>query len=329
MVALERRRLGRQALSILSFAAVFAGAVFSSAAFTLRRDAVRVVPDSSERSAHIALPLSAADLRLVDDSLRGRSGKLLVRLVARARATLAVPLFEQLFGDTAFQRPGLYALQDSTRVQSFTFIALRPFSDKQNGRVGGYRIGFWPQERGRRASDAYDNPDGFIEITPENQDTQISEHFRLRDFLTHDQQNVWPKYLVLNEDLVDKLELVINELQRTGVAVSRMSVMSGFRTPWYNRNGGRTGGRAELSRHMYGDAADVFVDNNGDGRMDDLNRDGRVDARDARVLQKAVERVDLLHPELVGGVGVYRANRAHGPFAHVDVRGWRARWGRA
>src|SRR3712207_8624592 len=33
------------------------------------------------------------------------------------------------------------------------------------------------------------------------------------------------------------------------------------------------------------------------------------------------------HPELAGGVGVYRATRAHGPFAHVDVRGRRARWG--
>ena len=231
-------------------------------------------------------------------------------------------------GTPPIQRPGLYALQDTTRVEPFTFIALRPFSDKQNGRVGGYRIGFWPQERGR-GSEAYDNPDGFIEVTPENQDTRISEHFRLRDFLTHDQRDVWPKYLVLQRRLVDKLELVINELQAHGVSVSQYPVMSGFRTPWYNREGGRTGGRAELSRHMYGDAADVFVDNNGDGRMDDLNHDGRVDSRDARVLQKAVERVDLLHPELVGGVGVYRANRAHGPFAHVDVRGWRARWGRA
>ena len=78
---------------------------------------------------------------------------------------------------------------------------------------------------------------------------------------------------------------------------------------------------------MYGDAADVFVDNDGNGRMDDLNRDGRVDHRDARVILAAVERVERRYPALAGGVGVYRANSAHGPFAHVDVRGWRARWG--
>ena len=105
--------------------------------------------------------------------------------------------------------------------------------------------------------------------------------------------------------------------------------MSGFRTPEYNAKGvGRRGGRAKDSRHQYGDAADVFVDNDGDGRMDDLNHDGRVDTRDVRIIIGAVERVEARHPDLVGGAGLYRATRSHGPFAHVDVRGTRARWGR-
>jgi hypothetical protein len=82
------------------------------------------------------------------------------------------------------------------------------------------------------------------------------------------------------------------------------------------------------SRHQYGDAADVFVDNNGDGRMDDLNHDRRIDWRDAKVIVDAVERVERAHPDLSGGGGVYRATRAHGPFAHIDARGKRARWGR-
>jgi uncharacterized protein YcbK (DUF882 family) len=270
------------------------------------------------------------EIHLVDDSLRGKSGKLLMRLVTRARATLALPLFARLFGDSAVERPGLYSLPDSILAHPFTFVALRPFTDKQRGRVGLYRLGFWPSERGRSVStDAYENPDGFIEVTPENQDMQISEHFKLSDFLTHDQRDVWPKYLVLDEDLVDKLELVIAQLQDEGVPVRRMAIMSGFRTPWYNRHGGQVGGRAELSRHMYGDAADVYVDNTGRGRMSDLNHDGRVDSRDARVILRAVEKVEKEHPELAGGVGVYRATRSHGPFAHVDVRGWRARWGRS
>jgi uncharacterized protein YcbK (DUF882 family) len=61
--------------------------------------------------------------------------------------------------------------------------------------------------------------------------------------------------------------------------------------------------------------------------MSDLNRDGRIDTRDARVLAQAAERVEQAHPELVGGVGIYQATAAHGPFVHIDVRGTRARWG--
>ena len=102
--------------------------------------------------------------------------------------------------------------------------------------------------------------------------------------------------------------------------------MSGFRTPQYNHTGGNTAGRANLSRHMYGDASDVYVDNDGNGSMDDLNHDGRVDVRDAQVIGQAVERVERSNPSLIGGVGVYSACCGHGPFTHVDVRGYRARW---
>lgn len=216
-------------------------------------------------------------------------------------------------------------LSGKLRGSLFSYLSRRPFSDKVNGRIGQYLIGFWPAERQRVTSAVYRNPDGFIEVTRENQDTPISEHFRLRDFLTKGQVGIWPKYLVLRNELVDKLELVIQDLNERGIVVRHLSVMSGFRTPAYNGSGGD--GRSGVSRHMYGDAADVFVDNDGDGRMDDLNRDGRVDHRDAGVILESVERVERRYPVLAGGVGVYRATASHGPFAHVDVRGWRARWG--
>jgi hypothetical protein len=81
-----------------------------------------------------------------------------------------------------------------------------------------------------------------------------------------------------------------------------------------------------LSRHTYGDASDVYIDNDGNGSMDDLNRDGRVDIGDARVMEAAVERVERAHPELIGGAGVYPTCCGHGPFIHIDTRGYRARW---
>jgi len=154
----------------------------------------------------------------------------------------------------------------------------------------------------------------------------VSEHFTLGDFLTHDQPNVWPKYLVLQPRLIDKLELVLADLEAHGVDVHGVRVMSGFRTPQYNYTGGNTGGRANLSRHMYGDASDIYIDNDGDGQMDDLNHDRRISIDDARVILDAVDRVDAVHPELIGGAGVYTAAAGHGPFIHIDTRGYRARW---
>jgi uncharacterized protein YcbK (DUF882 family) len=282
-----------------------------------------VVSVATPASVEVATP-SFAFL----DSLAGRSGKLRARFVRPAGGTFELPVLARLFGDTADQTPGVYTLADSTLETPFAFITLRPFTDKVAGRIGRYRIGFWPNERRGGKGGAYNLPAGFIEVTPDNADTYVSEHFRLRDFLTKDQVDVWPKYLVLDERLLDKLELVMAELNVMGIDATRLSVMSGFRTPQYNVKGVGKGGRAQDSRHQYGDAADVFVDNDGDGWMDDLNGDRRVDYRDAQIVLEAANRVEQAHPDLVGGVGVYPATRAHGPFTHIDVRGNRARWGR-
>ena len=263
------------------------------------------------------------------DSLAGISHKLRARFVSPTRYEMSIPTLQRLFGDSASARPGAYAVRDSVLPQPFTFFTLIPFSVKQKGRIGSYRVGNWPYERRAPRTDEYANPDGFIEVTPENEQTWVSEHFQLKDFLTHDQQDVWPKYLVLNERLIDKLELIIDDLNAHGYRAAHLVVMSGFRTPEYNKQGVGEGGRARDSRHQFGDAADIFVDNNGSGRMADLNHDHRVDWKDAKIIRDAIDRVEAAHPELVGGAGIYKGNRMHGPFVHVDARGTRARWGRA
>ena len=320
MLDFTRRARFRHAMSYGSFAVA---ALLPAAAYA-HPAPPRVVPETVAVSAAAIVAAPA-----IPDSLFGRSGKLRFRLFSSARL-FALPVLERLFGDpNPDAHPGVFHAAEDIMGRPFAFISLIPFTAKAGGRVGDYRVGFWPAERRRPRSDQYDNPEGFIEVTPENQDTYVSEHFRLRDFLTHDQKDVWPKYLVLRESLVDKLELVIEDLEAHGVQVEHMVVMSGFRTPQYNAQGVGRGGRARDSRHQFGDAADVFVDNDENGRMDDLNHDRRIDSRDARVILQAVERVERAHPELVGGASVYRATRAHGPFAHVDTRGARARWGRA
>ncbi|HEX6910744.1 MAG TPA: hypothetical protein VF142_10115 [Longimicrobium sp.] len=213
----------------------------------------------------------------------------------------------------------------SQSLENLAVITRVPFAEKRGGYLNGYRIGTYPTETSPRGA-SYAPPPGFIEVTPENQDLAVSEHFRLRNFLTKDQFSVWPKYLALDLRLIDKLELVIQELNAMGVRAEHVAVMSGFRTPAYNIQGVGEGGRALLSRHTYGDASDVWVDNDRDGYMDDLNGDGRRDTEDARVMLRAVDRVERRFPELTGGAGIYRDNGAHGPFIHIDVRGNPARW---
>jgi hypothetical protein len=227
--------------------------------------------------------------------------------------------------------PGVYPLAGTgaaaeAALQQLSLIVLKPFSAKVNGRIGPYRLGNWPYEGKTPVSASYATPKGFIEVTHETFGTSVSEHFKLGQFVTHDQSDVWPKYVVLDRRLLDKLELTIAQINRMGYHVGTFTVMSGFRTPQYNEQGVGAGGRSAVSRHQYGDAADVYPDDDHDGRLDDLNHDGRVDLNDAKILASAAEAVEAANPSLVGGIGIYPATSAHGPFVHIDARGTRARW---
>lgn len=212
-------------------------------------------------------------------------------------------------------------------VPNLRVLTMVPAGEVRGGRLGDYRLGSWPSAvSGVATPERYRPPRGFIRVMPEDMDIRVSEHFTLGEFLTKGQANVWPKYVVITPTVVDKAELTIQELERMGHPVERVGVVSAFRTPSYNRTGGDTSGRGALSRHMYGDAIDFFIDNNGDFRMDDLNGDGRVTVADARVMAEAAERVERKHPELIGGIGTYAPTGAHAGFIHVDTRGYRARW---
>ncbi len=305
-----------------------------------------IVAALSRRDAPTAAYVTSAMLDQITQrmfaSQRGLSGKLRVRIdtVGQQVRPDTLPPGGQLgyspgSGAPTMRAPaaaGLWHLvltvgNAIAPIANFSIITEVPFNAKRGGRIGSYFIGSWPGEHGARLkTPAYANPTGFIEVTSQNANTYVSEHFRLGDFVTHDQPNVWPKYIVLSPRLLDKLELVLEDLQQHGYDVHGVHVMSGFRTPQYNATGGDPTGRAAVSRHMYGDASDIFIDDNGDGQMDDLNHDGRIDINDARVILAAVDRVEAAHPELVGGAGVYVATGGHGPFIHIDTRGYRARW---
>ncbi len=301
----------------------------------------------TDASAHSVAYLTGAALTVLSNPARGESGKLKVRIqqpgspiapilvdtlppgtVATFSSGAAAESTSKL---TAPQRPGIWnlALKVGSAMKplaDFSVITLRPATETRSGRLGLYYIGNWPTARKGRPGVSYDPPSGFIEVTPQNQNTQLSEHFKLRDFLPHDQQNVWPKYIVIDLKLIDKDELILADLKEHGINPAGVRVLSGFRTPQYNAGRGDPRGRAALSRHMYGDANDIFIDNDGNGSMDDLNHDGRVNIADAKVILDAVNRVERAHPSLIGGCGIYSGTSAHGPFTHIDTRGYSARW---
>lgn len=257
------------------------------------------------------------------DSFAGRSGALHFRALTAAEA-LAIPGFVQRYGEPALKRPAVYMTTWGRDSIPFALIVLRPFGSKRGEVLNGYRLGRWPAERWIMARN-YFNPDGFVEVTQDNVGVRLSNHFTLGDFLTHDQRDVWPKYVVLEEKLIDKLELILADLAAHGTPTGHVVVLSGFRAPYYNDRGVGEG-MARASRHQYGDAADLIIDDDGNGRMDDLNRDGVVDLRDTAPITAAIARVEKAHPELIGGLGTYQAMGPSGPFAHVDVRGTSARW---
>jgi hypothetical protein len=197
-------------------------------------------------------------------------------------------------------------------------------TEEHDGILNGYRIGSYPAKP-LTGGTLYQPPAGFIEVTRHLDNMRLTPHFRLKQFVCKEgSPDQFPKYLVLKERLLLKLEAILQEVNALGFHLDTLHVMSAYRTPYYNR----AIGDVQYSMHQWGSAADIYLDKDGKGRMDDLNGDGRVDVQDAKYLYDAIERW-LRRDEnraFEGGLGFYPATAAHPPFVHVDVRGARARW---
>ena len=224
-------------------------------------------------------------------------------------------------------KPGFHALTIShlNSVDTITLqvFVMYPISEVKKGKLNGYKIGEYPKDTYKDLPQ-YKPPRGFIEVTKENEDMKISPHFILKQFVCK-QGSSYPKYIVLRELLILKLELILEKFNNAGYACSTLHVMSGYRTPSYNK----TLGNVKYSRHQWGGAADVFIDENPkDGMMDDLNKDKKINWKDAAILYDIVDKMygTESYKRFIGGLGRYKKTDSHGPFIHVDVRGFRARW---
>lgn len=217
-------------------------------------------------------------------------------------------------GFSGFYRLDVEAESGHRIVDSILVVVMVPYATKIGQTLNGYRIGNY---RSGIDGDAPPPPRGFVEVTREAAELAVSKHMRLADFISHDaQQERWPKYVALDARVLDKVELVISYVgafrggrdQRV-----RVDVHSGFRSPVHNQRVPRA---ARDSRHQYGDAADLAIDADGDGR---------VTWRDGMLVSLQVEQVERDFPQYVGGLGLY-GNQNGVPYVHIDVRGKKARW---
>ena len=275
---------------------------------------------SGELRVHIALPgdtvpyplaLRADTAALHYEWVRAGSGEPASAMRVLAGAALVAPTSPGFFHLALVQGPARQLLDD------VTVAVLVPFEAKEDGRINGYRIGTYLAER---FAGRYDRPAGFLEVRPEDLALPLTRHFRVGDFVTRDGQQSWPRYVALEPKLLDKLELVLAEVRAAGTdSLGRelsVRVNAGFRTPEYNRT---VPGSARNSQHQYGDAADVAID---------ANADGRVDRTDTKLVALAVREVERENPDLAGGLGLYTSRKWARPFVHIDARGRPARWTR-
>ena len=221
--------------------------------------------------------------------------------------------------------PGTHQLNidagDGERMRLNVFV-MWAAPEPNQASLNGYRMGAYPSQPLKGLA-IYEAPEAFVEVTPDNTDIPVSPNFTLGNFLCK-QASGFPKYLIVRPELIQKLEVVLEELNAQDDQVTGLTVMSGFRTPGYNRSIGN----GEFSRHVWGDAADVFVDTDGNGAMDDLNRDGKISKADSEWLAAFVDDLERKgrFGQWIGGIGIYDRTPSHGPFVHVDARGFKARW---
>ena len=276
---------------------------------------------SGEVRVRFALPESPLEFPLV---VSGDPSQLAYEWIALDDSVAAEPTQALEGADVVTpRRPGLYRLAlvadgQHRLVAGVTVGVLVPFEEKRGRTLNGYRMGVWRGERDRR----HDVPGGFLEVRQGDLDRPLTRHLRVSDFITHDGQAQWPRYIAVDGRLLDKLELVLETLERTqgdaavggGAPRFAIEVRSGFRTPYHNA---RLPGSARDSRHQFGEAADIVID---------VDRDGRFTRKDLRRVVHAIELVEADHPELRGGLGLYTSRRFSSPFVHTDVRGDAVRW---
>lgn len=219
----------------------------------------------------------------------------------------------------------VFILKDkATGDQHFqlNLLVVQPSEQAHSGFIDHFQVGHYPTPR-EQYQDVERMPKGFLRVSPRMVDMPLTPNMILRRFLSK-QASDFPKYVYVNEKLLLLLESFLKTVKKQGYNINSFAFVSGFRTPFYNERLGNI----VYSPHIFGDAADIYIDADGDHRLDDLNRDGLINQSDTRFLIGLAERFkkSTYGAKFVGGIGHYPPTKQHGGFIHLDTRGYKARW---
>ena len=211
-----------------------------------------------------------------------------------------------------------------------------PFDPTGAGALDGYPIGIYPDENSPAApfvvrdnAEHYRPPRWFVAINREDRSVPISRHFTLGDFCSP-YTDADRTFIALDERIVDRLEALVEALRSPAMPEPRIRILRGYISPNEATQLQRQGvDLSEFSRHKYGDGVALILDNSGDGKMDDINGDGRVDIADLDHLAQAVEKLER-DTGLFGGLGICGGPTdplmPDTPYISIDLRGARQRW---
>ncbi|MFH0793094.1 MAG: hypothetical protein V2A74_03580, partial [bacterium] len=256
------------------------------------------------------------------------SGLLRCEIVFRDERTIVVP------AQGGF--PGADAARNLEARFSLPILVQYPTDRDGKGVIEGYPIGVYPNEAAPDAPasvadhiERYHPPKWFIKVTPETASLQISLHFKLGDFSPSEERGK-DHFIALDVRLLDQLEGLTDALAKKGYAPGSLKILRAFLSPNEKTRLERQGVTySPYTRYLYGDAAALIVDANGDGRMDDLNHDGKIDINDVDVLEEIASDVQKTAGRW-GGLGVIAAPKEPSwprtPYLDLDTRGFSSHW---
>ena len=191
--------------------------------------------------------------------------------------------------------------------------------DPEYQRYAGLRGKHWKTYKNR----------SFYVVKADDQFKFLVGRFRVRDFLPHKSGHTPDRYferaqeqaclvgspapeqyLLMDAAILHKFLDLIEILKTQNYDHRALEIYHGFRAPKHNH---KVGG-ADKSQHLWGKAIDF--------RVKDINRDGRADMTDKKIVLGILEKTVIGNG---GGIGRYLDTPTS---IHMDVRGWKARWDR-